>query len=216
MSPSRATIAAALLAALAGCASKTVCTPAGTPVAGAPPPDWRDVASDPDHAKLRGLRQTFLAGLAEARAKGFGGAIAAGGRFFDPDFSMDGATLAPGRYSCRTTTLGSRTPGRAALVVEAPQACEVEADGAIARFRQMDGGQRLVGKLYSDSPSRTIFLGVRVLSDEATPLHYGRDADRDTAGAITRTGTAEWRLAIPRPAWQATIELVRIAPAGAR
>ncbi|WP_419827137.1 DUF4893 domain-containing protein [Sphingomonas sp.] len=205
--------AALLLAlALAGCASHRVCLPDGAAAAGPPPPDWRDAATDPDHAKLRGVRQAFLEGLAAARAAGFDGAIAAEGRLFDPDAGEDGATLAPGAYRCRSYTLGSTMPGRPAFVAEAPQPCGIEADGMLQRLREQGTPQRLTGRVYPDSPARTVFLGTRVLADEATALHYGRDADRDTAGAINRVGPARWRLAIPRPAWGATIELVEIVP----
>jgi hypothetical protein len=207
--------AAALLLALslAGCAASRQCLPSGAAAAGPPPPDWRDAVTDPDHVKLRALRQAFLDGLAAARATGFDGAIAAEGRLFDPDYSEDGAALKPGAYRCRTFTLGTTTPGRPAFVAEAPQPCEIVSDGALQRLHERGKPQRLTGRVYPDSPARTIFLGTRVLADEASAIHYGRDADRDTAGAINRIGPARWRLAVPRPAWAATIEVVEISAA---
>jgi hypothetical protein len=210
----RRAVALALLLVACGCASKRQCLPNGTVVAVAPPPDWRDAVSDPDHVKLRGVRQAFLDGLAAARGAGFDAAIAAEGRLFDPDAAQDGAMPKPGRYRCRAFSLGTKTPGRPAFVAEEARGCEVTADGALARLREDEGrAQRLTGRLYPDVAARAIFLGTRMLADEATALHYGRDADRDTAGTITRVGPARWRLAIPRPAWQSTIEVVEIVPA---
>ena len=204
--------AAALLAtalALAGCAGK-ICTPAGGPAAVAPPPDWREAATGPDHAKLRGVRDAFVEGVDAARGAGFGARIDAAGRLFDPDYAEDGVTLPPGGYAC-TTTLLAGTP---AFRAGAPARCTVTNEpDRLQRLVQLDGAQRPAGTVYPDIRSRTVFLGTLRLADEATPLHYGRDPDRDRIGAIQRIGPARWRVVMPHPAWGGTVAVMDLVPA---
>ena len=201
------------LFALTGCQASRVCTPTGALAAGPPPPDWREAATDPDHVKLRQERTSFLAGLDQARTAGFGAAIDAAGRLYDPDYAEDGAMLAPGHYSCRAVTLGSKAPGRPAYVAEPPRHCSVETAGALRRFVDKDGPQRLTGRIYPDSAAREIFLGTVALKDEATALHYARDADRDRAATIEKIGAQRWRMTIADPAWEAPVEVIEIVPA---
>lgn len=211
---SRGSSLAPLMAvALAACAAKTVCTPTGAVIAAPAPVDWRDTVTDADHDKLRQLRPSFLAGIAQARAAGFAAQVAAEGRLFNPDYAQDGVRLAPGSYRCRTFSLGTKRADRPAFVAGPPGACTVEADGQIEQFGLSDGPQRLVGRLFPDEPARQVFLGTRVLADEATALHYGRDGDRDTVGALQRVGDARWRIAIPAPAWGSPIQVIEIVPA---
>ncbi len=200
----------AAVALLSACRAERVCTPATG--AGAAP-DWQDAVSDPDHIKLRATRDAMIAGVQAARGAGFGARIDAAGRLFDVDYSQDGAALKPGRYTCRTTTLGSKATGRPAYVEEPARHCMVAAGETLQHFSVLDGPQRLNGKIYPDTPSRTIFLGTIQLGDEASALHYSRDADRDTVGAIQRLGPARWRMVIAHPAWEAIVDVMEITPA---
>ncbi len=203
----------ALAGSVAACQSKPVCTPTGGVAALPPPPDWHDAVSDPDHVKLRATRDAMIAGVQAARDAGFAARIEAAGRLFDIDYSQDGAALKPGRYSCRTTTLGSKETGRLAYVEEPARHCTVAAADRLQHFRMLDGPQRLNGRIYPDTDARTVFLGTIQLGDEASTLHYSRDADRDTAGAIQRLGPARWRMVIAHPAWEAIVEVMEITPA---
>jgi hypothetical protein len=200
-------------AALAACQHKPVCTPSGGIAAGPPPPDWHDAVSDPDHVKLRATRDAMIAGVQAARDAGFGARIDAAGRLFDIDYSQDGAALKLGRYTCRITTLGSKTAGRSAYVEEPARHCAVTAGEKLQHFNVLDGPQRLNGKIYPDTDARTVFLGTIQLADEASPLHYSRDVDRDTVGAIQRLGPARWRMVIAHPAWESIVEVMEIVPA---
>jgi hypothetical protein len=200
------------IAALAACGANKVCTPTGQLAAGPPPPDWRATATDQDHAKLRELRTVFLDGLAQARAAGFGKEVDAGGRLFDPDAAQDGAALQPGDYRCRTYSLGTKVSDRPAFVAGTDGFCRITPADRIERFDGRDGPQRLTGRIFPDEPSRTVFLGTRMLGDEASPIHYSRDQDRDTIGAIQRIGEARWRMVIPSPAWGSKVQVVEIVP----
>lgn len=209
---SRSILAIGMVLALAGCRHAASCTPAGTPAAGPPPPDWREAATDPDHLKLRAERDVFLQGLQQARAGGFGGAMAADPSLFDPDHAENDVALPSGAYACRTTTLGSKAAGRPALFAEPARRCLVTAAGALSRLEQIEGPQRPVGRLFPDQPGRAVFLGTVRLADERRALHYSRDADRDRAGVLERIGPARWRLVIPNPAWEATVAVTEITP----
>ena len=202
-----------LTVALSACRHEPVCTPAGGAAASPPPPDWHDAVSDPDHVKLRATRDAMIAGVQAARDAGFGARIDADARLFDIDYAQDGAALRPGRYTCRTTTLGSKARGRAAYVEEPARHCAVTAGEVLQHLSVLDGPQRLNGRIYPDTDARTVFLGTIQLGDEASALHYGRDADRDTVGAIQRLGAARWRMVIAQPAWEAIVEVMEITPA---
>jgi hypothetical protein len=52
------------------------------------------------------------------------------------------------------------------------------------------------------------------LSDEPKAIKYGRDNDRDLAGVVQRVGDRRWRLLLPKPAWESTMDVMEIAPAG--
>ena len=206
-------VSLALVAALSACQKKPVCTQAGGPAAAPPGPAWQDAVSDPDHVKLRATRDAMIAGVKAARDAGFGAKLDAAGRLFDIDYAQDGAALKPGRYTCRTTSLGSKEAARPAYVEQPARACTVEAGGKLQHFQTLDGPQRLTGKIYPDTDSRTIFLGTIQLGDEASALHYSRDADRDTVGAIQRLGPARWRMVMAHPAWQSIVDVMEITPA---
>ncbi|USI74020.1 DUF4893 domain-containing protein [Sphingomonas morindae] len=210
----------ALIALTGGCARSKICAPvvaapdrAATLAPGAAVPDWRDAITDPDHIKLRGLRSSFLAGLQQARASGASAALDADTALFDPDQSQDSDGIRPGAYRCTTISLGSRLSGRPAYVADAPRACTITAEGALLRLSEGEGRQRLTGRLYPDAPSRDVFLGTLALEDEASAPRYGRDADRNAIGALERIGPDRWRLALPRPGWEAVILLIEIRPA---
>jgi hypothetical protein len=45
-------------------------------------------------------------------------------------------------------------------------------------------------------------------------MRYGRDADRDLAGWVERVGERRWRLILPYPRFESTIDVVELVPAG--
>ena len=90
---------------------------------------------------------------------------------------------------------------------------EVEQQGALQSFTKLTGSQRHVGLVFPDSPLRQVFLGTLVLGDEARAMEYGRDPDRDVAGWVARIDDNRWRLILPYPRYESTIDVVELVPA---
>lgn len=175
-----------------------------------PETDWRKAATAQDRARLRNWRDAWLAALAEARATPAGAAaLAADPALFDPDRTIEGAALGPGVYRCRIHRLGGIGPVVRALQSGAWTGCRVTEEGATRRFAT-DGEQRASGNLYDGTDSRTVFLGTLALGDEDRPLRYGRDARRDMAGLVERIGPGRWRLVLPFPGFQSTLDVMEI------
>jgi hypothetical protein len=57
-----------------------------------------------------------------------------------------------------------------------------------------------------------IFLGTLQLGDENRALRYGDDRERDVAGIIERIGDSRWRLVLPYPRFESTIEVLELIP----
>ena len=60
---------------------------------------------------------------------------------------------------------------------------------------------------------RQVFFGTLVLGDEIRALGYGRDATRDMAGAMERIGPQRWRLVLPYPRFESTLDVIELTPA---
>jgi hypothetical protein len=61
-----------------------------------------------------------------------------------------------------------------------------------------------------------VFLGTLQLGDEQRALQYGRDRERDMAGVVERIGERRWRLVLPYPHFESTIDIVELVPADSR
>src|SRR5688572_12458885 len=103
-------VCAAMLG-LAGCVK-----PAAPPVAVAVPiaavpatkaEAWQRIASAADIDRIRRTHLAWDAALAEARARGFRGAVAAEGDLLKPDAPLARPQPTPGGYNCRLIKLGS-------------------------------------------------------------------------------------------------------------
>ena len=182
--------------------------------------DWRNVATVEDRHRLREWRDAWVKALAQVRADPAGAAVvAADPKLFDPDRVTRGEMLAPGTYRCRMHRLGGNGAERLAGTAPPPRAllsggwtaCQVEGEGAKRRF-WTDGVQRASGVLFDSTDSRTIFLGTLALGDEPRPMPYGRDARRDMAGFVERISEKRWRLVLPFPGFQSTLDVMEIVP----
>jgi len=172
--------------------------------------DWRSVATHQDRERLRGWRNAWMQALAKVRATPAGAAaLAADPALFDPDRVMQGGALTAGNYRCRTYRLGSPGVGARGMLRGDWTACRVTESG-IVRQLVTDGEQRASGNLFDSTDSRTVFLGTLALGDEARPMPYGRDDQRDMAGLVERVGLDRWRLVLPFPAFQSTLDLMEI------
>lgn len=176
--------------------------PQGVPCAQARANAWRPAATEADRQRLRDGRTTFTDALAEARAAG---KTVDTDPLFDPDRALDHPLPPAGTYRCRYVKLG----GAAGLVERDWGRCEVGEASLVKR----DGPQRPVGAFYPDTLTRGVFLGSLLLGDETRPVHYGRDARRDLAGVVERVDNARWRIALPHPAFESTLDLIELIPA---
>lgn len=204
-------VAAALLLCVGGCSTSRI-DRANAATGGRL--DWRRVATSADRVRIREWRTAFMEGLDQARRSGHAAEIAAEGPLLDPDAGTGGAPPA-GAYSCRVIKLGSKAPGGLAYVAYPSFACRIEQEGALASFRKLTGSQRPVGLILDGGAAgRPVFLGTMMLGDEQAALDYGRDPDRDLAGAIEQLAPRRWRMILPYPRFESVMDVIELVPAG--
>jgi len=199
---------AAALFALAGCSVLT----GPREIIASPTVEWRAAATGADRLRLREWRIAFVEALAKARTGGHGAAIAAEGVLLDPDAAIGGGPIPGGDYRCRVIKVGAKQPGLLDYVVYPAFACRISAGGGVHRFAKLSGSQRPVGVIFPGDTMRQVFLGTLVLGDETRAMQYGRDPDRDLAGFVERIGPARWRMVLPRPAFESTLDVIELIP----
>ncbi len=90
--------------------------------------------------------------------------------------------------------------------------CRIDDEGSVRSFYKLGGSQRPVGLLFADG-DRTVFLGTLLLGDERAALQYGQDRDRDMAGWLERVDDRRWRLVLPYPRFESTLDVIELIPA---
>ena len=176
--------------------------------------DWRRVATVADRKRIRNWRTAFTTALARARTAGHGPEIAREGALLDPDAAISGANLPEGDYRCRVIKLGAQANAGGAYTAYPAFACRITDEGAVYSFTKLSGSQRPVGLIFGNDDFRQIFLGTMMLGDERRALDYGRDADRDMAGIVQRVGARRWRVILPYPRFESTLDVIEMLPAG--
>jgi hypothetical protein len=173
--------------------------------------DWRRVATTADRGRLRGWRGAWVDSLAEVDPR----EIAKEPELFDPDRSLTNAVPPSGAYRCRTFKLGARGGIGPTFAASAAFACRIDGGdgGDVVSLVKLDGSQRPVGTIFTDTDTRAVFLGTMELGDEKRPMRYGRDANRDMAGLIERIGPRRWRVVLPYPRFESTLDVVELVPA---
>lgn len=175
--------------------------------------DWRRVATPADRARLREWRGAWMSALRQVRGSGSSAQAGAQGLLFDPDHALSGPVPPAGAYRCRLFKLGGREAGTPEFAMSVWGRCSVTPiDGGMA-FARESGGQRPVGAIFGDTDARAIFLGTVVIGDETRALAYGRDASRDMAGIVERVGDSRWRIVLPRPRFESTLDVIELLPA---
>lgn len=199
----------------AACLALTGCTILTGPraIIASPGSEWRSVATGADRARLREWRDAFVEALGKARAGGHAAAIAAEGALLDPDAALGGSPILNGEYRCRVIKLGAKQPGLLDYVAYPTFTCRIRTDGRLRGFAKVGGSQRPVGMIFPGDALREIFLGTLVLGDESRAMQYGRDPDRDVAGFVERIGDSRWRMVLPRPAFESTLDVIELVPA---
>jgi hypothetical protein len=177
-----------------------------------PAEGWRGTATAPDRERLRGWHKAWDEALPLARAS-HATALAADPLLFDPDTALGKAMPPPGTYRCRTFKLGGKGTAVPAFAASPWFECRVADEGDAQGFHQANGVQRPTGLLFPETDARAIFLGTLVLGDENAPLRYGLDGQRDMAGYVERIGERRWRLVLPYPSFESTLDIVELVPA---
>ena len=201
-------LAAAACLTLAGCNVLT----GPREIIGSQTSEWRIAATGADRQRLRDWRSAFVEALAKAHAGGNGAAIATEGVLLDPDAAIDGGPIPNGDYRCRVIKLGAKQPGLLDYVAYPAFNCRITQERHLQGFAKMSGSQRPVGVIFPGDAIRQVFLGTLVLGDESRAMQYGRDPDRDLAGFVERIGPARWRMVLPRPAFESTLDVIELIP----
>lgn len=207
----RAVVALMTAATLAGCGGRR--EPETVAGARAPVADWRRVATLSDRDRLRTWRTVWLDALGRARASGATRAIDAQGALFNPDHGLPDPMPPAGDYRCRVFKLGAKAKGGRDYVAYPAYTCRVSGEGPVRMFEKTAGSQRPAGRFFPLRAARAVFLGTLAIGDEARWLPYGRDSARDMAGFVDRIGDDRWRIALPQPAFDSTLDIIELVPA---
>ncbi|MBU1324341.1 MAG: DUF4893 domain-containing protein [Alphaproteobacteria bacterium] len=202
----------------------SACASAGGPSGqGIPPPppppgaggvltDWRGPITSTDRDRLDRLDRAWTQALAEARRTEGSGDLASVGNLIDPDAARPGAEPPVGDYRCRTIKLGNQGGGGLGYVVYGWFDCRVERTARGLRFSKLTGSQRQTGLLFPEAAERMVFLGGLALSDEPAANSYGQNPERDIVGVWERFGDRRWRLVMPYPVVESTLDLLEVVP----
>jgi hypothetical protein len=174
--------------------------------------DWRVVATDNDRERLRDWRTAFVKALDQARAAGHSAEIEREGALLEPDAALGPVPIPDGRYKCRVIKVGAKSKGMLDYIAYPAFDCRIGQEGDLQSFFKLTGSQRHTGLLYSADPMRQAFLGTLVLGDENRALQYGRDEERDLAGWVERVGDNRWRMILPYPHFESTLDVVELVP----
>jgi hypothetical protein len=196
--------------ALTACAGRE---PAVARPLAAAAPDWRVITTPHDRERLRNWRDAWMEGIRKAQASGHGTALAREGALLHPDAAIDWRNPPPGDYRCRVLKIGAKSAGMLDFVAYPPFACRIANEGEMISFAKLTGSQRPIGHFLPYHGQRMVFLGTLQLGDERRALQYGRDRERDMAGVIERIGERRWRLVLPYPAFESTIDVIELVPA---
>ena len=193
----------ALLFALTACAT----TPAAPSVQ-----SWQEAAKPDDRKRLRDWRSAFTRAIDQARAGGNAADVEREGILLQPDAAV-GGPIPNGDYSCRVIKVGAKGEGLLNYVAYPAFRCRVSQQGGVQHFDKLSGSQRPHGTIYPADQLRQVFLGTMVLGDETRAYQYGRDADRDLAGWVEKIGDNRWRLVMPYPRFESTLDVMELVPA---
>ena len=176
--------------------------------------NWRSIATDADRTRVRTWRDAWIQALAKVTAPADRAKLAAEGALLQPDAALSTPTPPPGDYRCRVVKLGAQGAGGMNYVDYPAFTCRIALERDVLSFAKLDGSQRQAGLLFPDDGGRLVFLGTMTLGDERRALDYGRDPERDVVGLLERVGPRRWRLVMPFPRWETTIDVMELVPAG--
>lgn len=173
---------------------------------------WRALIHSDDRIRLLGLWPAWTTAKAAAVGHGMTAEWVALGPLADPAPVAEGVWPAAGAYRCRLVKLGAKLAGMPDVAPAREFPCAVTNDGGGIGFTVSGAFQMSSGRLYPDG-ERMIYLGAMSLRGDMSPFAYGADPDRNQVGVLERIGPARWRLALPWPRFQSTLDVVDIVPA---
>jgi hypothetical protein len=173
---------------------------------------WQVVATQADRQRLRDWRGAFTKALGQARAAGHAADIAREGKLLDPDAALGPVPIPNGRYKCRVIKIGAKTPGMLDFITYPAFDCRIQQERLLQSLYKLTGSQRHTGLIFPGDPLRQVLLGTMVLGDESRAMQYGRDKERDIAGWIERIDDRRWRLVLPYPHYESTLDVVELIP----
>lgn len=155
-----------------------------------------------DKARLAGYGETRKKAVAESR-QGLRDEVAILDKLLKlPVKSFSGFDMI-GDWQCRTIKVG----GLGHLVVYGWFKCRVTDDGSGWRLEKITGSQRTVGRFYDETDKRLIYLGSFFV--EGGPLKpYGSGPESDQVGYAFRTGDRHWRIELPAPFYESTLDIL--------
>jgi len=174
--------------------------------------DWRTVVTANDRERLREWRTAFVKALDQARAAGHAADIAKEGALLEPDAALGPVPIPNGLYKCRVIKLGAKSKGLPNYIAFPAFTCRISQEKELQRFYKLTGSQRQAGLLFPADPLRQAFLGTLVLGDETRAHRYGGDQYRDLAGWVERVGDNRWRMILPYPHYESTLDVLELVP----
>lgn len=170
---------------------------------------WRSVASPRDSAALDSLSDRWRTALAAGRATNLSRRIAAEGELLVPDSRLPRAAPAPGSYRCRFVRPGGRR-----WVSSAQGFCYVGVEEGQLTLSTEIRGLRFGGYLWElKGGEALVFLGGVVPAGTRTPLAYGDNPTKDSAGLVERIGEFRYRLSLPEPSPGTGLTVVELVAA---
>ena len=173
---------------------------------------YKQVSSEKDRVRLRDWRKSFESGLDAARKAGHTADIAPEGALLDPDAALAGPAIPNGMYRCRVIKLGAQAGESRQYLATPVFTCRVRQERQLQRLGMLSGEQRYLGLIFPGDAIRNVFLGTLVLGDERRALQYGQDEKRDVAGYVERIGPSRWRLVMPKPHFESSLDVLELVP----
>ncbi len=183
---------------------------AGVPTA--PSAEWRAVATENDRERLREWRAAFTRALGQTRSGGHAADIDREGKLLEPDAALGPVPIPNGNYKCRVIKVGAKSEGMLNYTAYPAFNCRIQQEKELQSLYKLTGSQRHIGLLFPADALRQVFLGTLVLGDETRAMKYGTDADRDLAGWVERIGDNRWRLILPYPHYESTLDVIELVP----
>ena len=173
--------------------------------------DWMQTATRADRGRIHDWRDAFVKALGEARTS-HAADVTREGVLLNADAALPNPVIPAGNFACRTIKLGNQGSEGLAYVAYQPFKCRIIIGKKGKIFSKIDGSQRPSGRLFAVEDRRQVFLGTLALGDETRPIEYGRDIDRDMAGIVERIGVNRWRLVLPYPRFESTLDVIELIP----